>query len=108
MKNVSVVLVLQARGLGELLSAVPALRALRRAEPRKRIVLAAPHRLEQIVDLISSVDELVATADPAALIWDGPAPELAVNLHGHDGASARALADTGRSEERRVGKECRL
>ncbi len=58
-------------------------------------MLAAPHRLEQIVDLISSVDELVATADPAALIWDGPAPELAVNLHGPDGASARALADTG-------------
>ncbi len=58
-------------------------------------MLAAPHRLERIVDLISSVDELVPTADPAALIWDGPAPELAVNLHGADGASARALADTG-------------
>ncbi|WP_336085602.1 glycosyltransferase family 9 protein [Nocardia sp. SSK8] len=91
----SVVLVLQARGLGDLLAAVPALRALRRAEPRSRIILAAPHRLERIVDLISSVDELVPTADPAALIWDGPAPELAVNLHGPDGASARALADTG-------------
>ncbi|WP_188827099.1 glycosyltransferase family 9 protein [Nocardia camponoti] len=90
----SVVLVLQARGLGELLAAVPALRALRRAYPRHRIVLAAPARLEQVVDLTGAVDELVPTADPAALLWDRTSPELAVNLHGNDVASARALADT--------------
>ncbi|MFF0544023.1 glycosyltransferase family 9 protein [Nocardia thailandica] len=91
----SVVLVLQAQGLGELLAAVPALRALRRAMPQHRIVLAAPPRLGRLVDLISSVDEFVATADPAALMWTGPAPELAINLHGADSASTRALADTG-------------
>ncbi|MGQ4599002.1 glycosyltransferase family 9 protein [Nocardia sp. R6R-6] len=90
----AVLLVLQARGLGDLLTAVPALRALRRAKPHDRIVLAAPQRLKPIIDLIASVDALVPTAEPRSLRWDAPAPELAVNLHAPSTESIAALAKT--------------
>jgi ADP-heptose:LPS heptosyltransferase len=76
------VLVLRALGLGDLLVAVPALRGLRNAFPRARIQLAAPAGLAELVGLIGAVDELVPTPGLGALRRTGPAPSLAVNLHG--------------------------
>ncbi|MEU7765834.1 glycosyltransferase family 9 protein [Nocardia sp. NPDC049190] len=90
----AVLLVLQARGLGDLLTAVPALRALRRAKPHDRIVLAAPQRLKPIVDLIAPVDVLVPTGELGSFRWDAPGPQVAVNLHGPSAESIVALAKT--------------
>ncbi|SDG41167.1 ADP-heptose:LPS heptosyltransferase [Sinosporangium album] len=89
MTDAPVVLVLRGLGLGDLLTAVPALRALRRAYPRHRLVLAAPAWLTELLPLIGAVDELVDVSGP------GPvpvrSPEVAVNLHGRGPRSTRAL-----------------
>ncbi|MFI9503949.1 glycosyltransferase family 9 protein [Nocardia sp. NPDC052566] len=78
----SVALVLTARGLGGLLTAVPALRALRVARPYHQLVLAAPGWLRPIVELSGCADELHATPMAGALRWNAEPPTLAVNLHG--------------------------
>jgi ADP-heptose:LPS heptosyltransferase len=90
--------VLRALGLGDLLTGVPALRALRRGCPEHEIVLAAPGALEPLVRLVEAVDRLVDTHGLADLPWPGGPPELAVNLHGRGPQSHTLLQalDPGR------------
>ncbi|WP_106617816.1 glycosyltransferase family 9 protein [Saccharothrix carnea] len=86
------VLVLRALGLGDLLTAVPALRGLRRAHPDAEITLAAPGWLADAVDRIDAVDRLLPTEGLVPIDYDSP--DLAVNLHGRGPQSTALLRDT--------------
>jgi ADP-heptose:LPS heptosyltransferase len=84
-------LVLRALGVGDLLTAVPALVGVRRALPGHEVVLAAPEALRPLVDLVRSVDRLLPTAELGPVPWSGAPPAVAVNLHGRGPESHRAL-----------------
>lgn len=81
----------RALGLGDLLTGVPALRAVATAFEDHRRVLCAPAALAPLVELIGGVDEL---SDTGALAPPDRAllhPRIAVNLHGRGPQSHRAL-----------------
>jgi ADP-heptose:LPS heptosyltransferase len=77
---VNTVLALRALGLGDFITGLPALRALRRTFPEARLMLAAPAAIEPLAELSGTVDELIP-AEPLESINVDP-PDLVVNLHG--------------------------
>jgi ADP-heptose:LPS heptosyltransferase len=86
------ILLLRALGLGDFLTGVPAYRAVRRAFPGHRIVLAGPAVLAPLVPLTRAVDELLPTGELQPVAWTGDPPDLAVDLHGRGPASHRLAA----------------
>src|SRR4051812_38623071 len=88
-----VAVVLRPLGLGDLLTGVPALRAIRAAVPDHRLVLATTAALAPLARLIDAVDEVLPARELEPLDWTGPPPELAVDLHGKGPASHVVLAE---------------
>jgi ADP-heptose:LPS heptosyltransferase len=128
----SAVLVLRALGLGDALTAVPALRGLRRAWPDQSLLLAADIRIGGWLRDLGLVDQVLPTAGLNPLAWPPPgsggAGHIAVNLHGSGPQSHRILSATTparlvgyrqplagftdgppwRSDEHEVDRWCRL
>ncbi len=113
----------RALGLGDLLSAVPALRALAAAFPEHHRVLATPGALAGLVTLTGAVDEVVDCAPLAPLPRRLHGADVAVNLHGRGPQSHELLLAAGprrliafgrpprpvwRSREHEVARWCRL
>jgi len=86
-------LVLRALGVGDLLTAVPALAALARAFPDHRRHLAAPPALAPLLELLPGGFTLVAAEPLAALTPSLARPAVGVNLHGRGPQSHRVLLD---------------
>jgi ADP-heptose:LPS heptosyltransferase len=86
------ILILRALGLGDFLTGVPAYRAVRRAFPGHRIVLAAPAALMPLVPLAGAIDELRPTGELQPVAWAGPPPDIGIDLHGRGPTSHLLVA----------------
>ncbi|MGN6608324.1 MAG: glycosyltransferase family 9 protein [Jatrophihabitans sp.] len=122
MSAAPVALVSRPLGLGDLVTGVPALRMLRAALPRHRLVLATARWLWPLAEHARLADALVEGHELTPLVDPPDAPDLAVDLHGN-GPESRALLEAThpgrllafvggpvqwRPDEHEVDRWCRL
>jgi ADP-heptose:LPS heptosyltransferase len=91
---VRTLIVLRALGLGDLLTAVPALRGLARAFPEHHRMLVAPRALAPLAAWTGAVHDVIDLDGTRALPTLTAVPtgaDVAVNLHGRGPQSHRAL-----------------
>ncbi len=86
-----IVVMLRPLGLGDFLTGVPAYRAIARAFPGHRVILAAPRGLGLLAGLTGAIDDLRDTAPLAALAGELHRADVAIDLHGRGPASHRVL-----------------
>lgn len=87
-------LILRALGLGDFLTAIPALRAVSRAFPSHYRMLAAPLYLAPLAGFCGAVDEVVDAAPLEPLDDSIANVDIAVNLHGRGPQSHRVALRT--------------
>jgi len=85
------VVILRPLGLGDFLTGVPAYRAIARAFPEHRIVLAASAVFEPLIDLVGAIDAVHPTLPLRPLPGALHGADVAIDLHGRGPQSHRIL-----------------
>ncbi len=90
------IVILRALKVGDFLTAVPAFRAIRRAFPSSRIVLAAPRAFGGLLDLLDGAIDAVSDAhELEPLRGDACGADVGIDLHGCGPESQRLLLASG-------------
>jgi ADP-heptose:LPS heptosyltransferase len=96
MRPLPSIVILRALGLGDFLTGIPAIRALRAAYPAHQVILATQPWLAPLAALTGAIDSVLGVLELAPVPWPGgDPPAIAVDLHGSGPASHRLVTALG-------------